>query len=432
MHISDTLIDAASGGIVVPGEMQVDFSDPKMPEIASHRHVLLDFDECGLRCCPVTAFDRFSSGLAKVAAVEASLRFPYLTRKVFDQMLRPSLELQDCGMRFEGLQCGTLTQCGYLMAGLYNLRIGIVSSVDVTQRIDADGRTFRIEGTVTPSTVPADSSSVPPDKRFSICGTIPWVTLRLLGLGGAGWYHRHRPKGSQGRGSPAVPVPRTASSLSDLRSTGHGTDITRVALGSGMLLAGDIELRSPEKETTTLAREIVEIDLTEAQLTVRDADRSLLCHDGFCQRLGSYFSFTFTSLNANLVNGLFGADGTHAAATMSGTGLGRVNYDTGLSRGHGDYLGSIRQDIDHFDFTVDLTNSDLDLSLTGTLREFSGEDLRKFGVMFEEASKTYGVTYRKTFQQLMKPWVGFTIRARIPWLWLLIRGSPLAKRMPIG
>jgi hypothetical protein len=429
MHIGDTLIDAASGGIVVPGQMQVDFPHPNMPKIASHRHLLLDFNEAGMGCSAVTVFDRLSSGLVKVSAVETTLRFAYFTRKVFDRMLSPSVELQDCGMRFEGRQSGSLVQCGYLSMGPYNQRIGIVSSVEVTQRIDVDGRTFRIVGALIPPTAPPDPSIAPPgNQQFSICGTIPWVTLRLLGFTGAGAYHKYRPQGSERPGIPAAPVPRAALTLKDLRSTGL-SHVLSAALGSGMLLTGDIELRSPEKETTAPAREIVEIDLTDAEFIVRDADRARLNHDGFCNALKSYFSFTFTSLNANLINGLLGADGTHAAATMSGAGLGRVNYDTGLGRGHGDH---IRQDIEHFDFTMDLTNFGLDFSLAGTLRGFSDKELNQFGATFEESLKSYGVAYRRTFEQLMKPWVGFTIRATIPWLWLLIRRSPLATRMPIG
>jgi hypothetical protein len=197
-----------------------------------------------------------------------------------------------------------------------------------------------------------------------------------------------------------------------------------------MLLAGSIELTSQEKETRAPASQVVQLNLSERALAVADADRAILHSDGFCSPLRSDFSFTVTCLNASFVSDLFGNDGTHVTATMCGSGLGWVNYNTGLGRFHGDPLGRIRQDIMLLELATDLTLSGIEIHVAGRLRDFQDDYAREYRAMFEKGEEGFRRSSEPAFAQTMKPWSGFSIRAVIPWMWLLIRRSALAKRTP--
>jgi hypothetical protein len=103
---------------------------------------------------------------------------------------------------------------------------------------------------------------------------------------------------------------------------------------------------------------------------------------------------------------------------------------------HGNSPGLINEEITRLEILMDLTHAGLEARITGTLCGFSDDEARRMRTLFQRETEQHGMAYldfqEQTFVQLMKPWSGFSIKVTVPWMWVLIRRSALARRMPIS
>src|SRR5690348_2814474 len=85
MHISEALIDEATGGLVALGTLElIDVPDVTVP---THEHVLFIFEASQLLCRPLASVERLGNGLCRVASSHVEIRLFGMSVEQFNSIV---------------------------------------------------------------------------------------------------------------------------------------------------------------------------------------------------------------------------------------------------------------------------------------------------------------------------------------------------------
>jgi hypothetical protein len=114
-----------------------------------------------------------------------------------------------------------------------------------------------------------------------------------------------------------------------------------------------------------------------------------------------------------------------AHLTMSGDGLGAVHYPAEMS-GFGSHAPTVAQDIKTLELSAELNRSGLLLRIAGALDGVNPADIAKANAEIAKLKEQSKPVFAAKW--LTSPWQSYAVEAHVPWLWLLVRASPLAAR----
>jgi hypothetical protein len=424
MHIDDALFDRKTGKLVVRGRIETSEPWEEQPAFADHDHLLVDPTPFGTQCRAVTKLEPCGGGLCDATPSPVSIYLRLLTSELFGGMNIAAPSLPHAYLQFGGWDCGTLTglrpKKSPVSADTHGepgpasmvSRKSLLVSVDLIKEPGPQGMAFKIAGGLAPPPDPASDEPPTGKGRYSIDGVVPWATMRVRGLEVGARYQLFVPRGDK-PGDALGAVPRNVTAVRDLRIAG----------AEQCVVAGRLEVAS-ETRTQRASEGFLAMRLSRLYgggMSVTDCDLAKLRSDGFVDTLGSKLTFGFDLIDDAVIARFLQRD-ARVQVTMTGDGLGALHYDSGLGDSPADPLGRIRQRLRTLDFFAALNPLGLALRLSGTLERIDADFMEKVRPRLDALGPLFQHKWASD------PWTRFQVEALVPWLWLVVRGNPLARR----
>lgn len=392
MHITDVMIDDASGGVIIPGQITIRDFQAKLGEVPPHDLIMLDFGSGGLLSRPVIGFERLETGFCKISATGPYLQLSKLSSLDFNTVLlgKPSGAISTKASGSNGSARTAAHNPIYKLTGY-----------DLSEKKVAAGLSFKIAGNImelhSDQAVPAVY-----DDGFNIEGVIPWDTLMVKGYD-AGGAHKFTPQGTF------------------LTALGRETVRDPLSLGDLMIsegltwpcIFGSLEVATA-KQTARPVETFFVIHIKRDRISFDGVSKLEQLTNGFCR----YMNYGINHyLSLNLVGGEFLEEAfrleDYAEFSCEGALLGKLSRDTGYGDGHGDPLGRIEQSIASYRLAATLEYRGLHLRYEGRLQEFETKTFER---------------HRKERNSSLVPWQTFKADAINPWSLLFVRGFAIARR----
>lgn len=393
MNIRDAYIDWKTGNIVVTGRIAISPGASSLPSFPKHDLIMLDFSSAGFKCHPVLEITPLPNGFCKTIVSEPSIFCRALTPELFAHFPGGRDEL-----RLHRVESGLGSLHGKSGAAF------TITEIDVMAKLQSDGMRFETSGRLGQWVSDWRSGEVPPpDSSFTISGTVPWATMILGGVGPGGRYHQFIPRtGWTWTEQEAVAFDSLdPSGLIDLRSTRGFNE---------PLVPGRLIFTGPNGRTIIAAQRILSAGFSPYRLSFSDSDRARLRPDGLCDAMRSKVYVSTKFLNRRVIESAL--DGrTRMSLMLDGDCLGHVSYETPYRNGHGDALGSIKQQFSRLQFDAELMHDRLSLRLFATLRPFDPDVFAR---------------HQRERNSTLVPYESVTLTASLPGALFRLLKSPLA------
>ena len=391
MHISEALIDEATGGLIAPGTLElVDVSDVTVP---THEHVLLLFEGLALICRPITSLARLPNGLCRIEAPDIEIRLFAMGVERFDGIIPAGADPAQGAVSFSSDKAGI-----FFAAEVYDLQ-----QYTLTQSACDKGLTVTVEAAISARA----RSATQLRGQVKLRARLNWATLTVRALRSAS--HFRKPETELD--APPVRLDGIAPAhwrLEDLRLAGED-----------VLTSGRITLAGLGPRSVAVASHVVAVRWLgphgawdRSSMSFRDCERAELRGDGFCTTFESEHWLDVLGIDFRSIEGLL-RRATSARIGLEGAGLGHLFLDPGIpGAGHGG--NRISQPLTAADISVGLTEEGLVFYLDGKLGPFEQRRLDQYA--------------RRGHPVSMEPYERVAVEVTVPWIWLLIYSPKLGAR----
>jgi len=395
MHISEALIDEATGGLIAPGKLDlIDISDIAVP---AHDHVLLLFEGSVLICRPVTGLERQGNGLCRIASSDLELRLFAMSAERFDSIIPTGADPAEGSVSFRGDRVGI-----FVASDVHELQ-----HYTLEQSVSDLGLTVAVAAAISERIHPSARGAARPHGEARLTATLDWATLNVRALRCAALFQTRHP-------SAKTPPAR----LGEIAPAHWRLEGLRLA-GEDLLTPGHISLSGPADRTIATAMHIVAVRWLgpsgawdRAAMSFRDCERAELRADGFCTAFDSEHWLDLLGMDFRWIEALL-SKASSARVALEGASLGHLFLDPGTpGGGHGG--NRISQPIVEAAISVALTPEGLRFRLDGTLGPFEQRRLDQY------ARRGQPVT--------TQPYDRVEVEVTAPWIWLLIYSPKLGAR----
>lgn len=408
MKLDDAELQETTGFVIAQGFLKIGSqAEATISDGGATGRVLLSSERDAIAVWPVTQVKRDAYGFYETTLGEFGVAFRSLSLNDIGALSCPDRGRQS--MTRKGSQVGELRQ----RVNEHNIWLdkqrNSIQHYELTTEHVPEGLHIEVSGQMAATEGEAG-------KQFAIDMTIPWPTLSVKAIPGAGNYRKfwHQEVPSSKLDSASLPLdPRKLSDIL-LSAVFDGEPFIK-----GRISFVPEPLSSPFRFRLVSPHDFVLIHLDRYGFSFSDAPKLTVLNTGFAGSGGSELSLTLEVLNRRRLECAFHQRyGTFRqrdkiSLRLEGDALGSVRYPTGYAEEAGDPLGWIHQPIKTLSLNMTLGKDGLEISADGELDDFEPAEI---------------AFHREKRNSQLKPLRAYSLRATIPWALLVARGFSFAYR----